>query len=300
MLRHDIFPVLNTSDDVCAGAGSSVFVQKLCEPLRNVSRVELCSLVLPPESGLCYVLVSIDELGMRDMPVMFRGLHHHQAGTTFTLDCNPDWHMTEMPSRTEPVTRLSVSITRPDRTKFDGPVIVAMMLRITHAPLLEVVRAITWAPDAAVERLTRSLMVLDTDFAEVVEGHDVYHFVSPCETPLYDVCEVRLLGMRMPPLFWARDRWEPYCTLVIPELNVTWPIQHSWFLTDKDIVDWSALPEYHVHIQSPVSTAQRLTVRLLATPPSGGQQQVLTAAQTSNRFKCCLLLQLIHRRLPYS
>ncbi|WIA10873.1 hypothetical protein OEZ85_011039 [Tetradesmus obliquus] len=289
MNRTDVVPVSNLAEAVSSGANTSDFVLRLCEPLRGVSRVEVFSLAAPPpdraaadgaSAATTYVLLTIAELGIAQMPVFYRCLHHPEAGITFTLDCNPEWHFAAPAVPLGPVDRLSVRLTRPDGSLF-ADAHVTMLLRVTCAPRQELLlRATTQS------KTQTQLLLLD------MANSSSYEFVASLATPLYNIEGVRLLGMRMPPLFIpASSTWEPYLELHIEELGIRWQVQHTWYFTNHDTVDWCVLPQHHRRCLVPPINATRLTARILSRINTG-KLHTVTPNETCDRYQCCILLQV--------
>lgn len=297
-VRTDIVPICNMGEQVLHGSGSSAFCVRLWDPVRNVSHVELSCLAVPPpplDGVSSYVQLTIPELKVSKWPVFYRCMHFHEAGNTYTLDCNPKWHFLALQVPIGVVERLTVFLTHPDDTPLKTPSEIALLLRLTHCPRQEIL------PMSMPSRKQTKLVMLDISKAQTQPQPDSYDFVTSLdEQPFYDIESVRLLGIRMPPLFLqATKTWEPYLHLHIPELNIEWTVQHTWYYTDHDIVDWCVLPEYHcvAHMRPPVTTT-RLSVQLLSSIATG-KPHIVTRHETCDKLKCSILLQITSRHVPF-
>lgn len=280
------------------GANSSSFGARLDEPLPNVCRAELCALSVPPpgNNGNTYVLVTIRELDITELPVFYRGLHHAEQGNTYPLEVRPGLHVHAPILPIASVDRLSVTICSPDGTPLPGACLpISLLLRITVTPRLEV---LAWQ-DLKLAPVQEKLVMLDMDFALARQG-DTYCFQArlPGHQPLFDVSFVRLVGLRMPPLFVRPRTWEPYVELHLQELGIRWLVQHTWYFTDHDMVDWSVLPDHHAaSVQPPRTLPGKLTVNLSSRMKTGVFHPV-TSSETCDRSTCCILLHVTSRRVP--
>jgi hypothetical protein len=118
-----------------------------------------------------------------------------------------------------------------------------------------------------------------------------YEFVTSLDKQLSMVQAVRLIGLRMPPLFIRTRTWEPFLVLTIDELGVRWPVHHTWYMTDHDVVDWCVMPEQHSKQVSPPVSCNKLSVSLLSSIVSG-VPHIITAKETCDILRCSILLEV--------
>lgn len=286
-------PVLNLGHGVESGHGTSSFVFRLPEALRSVGRVELHALIVPPSPLAAYVMVSVPELGIDSMPVCYKSIHHPVAGNTYALDCNPRWHQHAPPTPIGQVSRLTVRITCPKSAPL-SPGAITMLFLIKHNPRCELPLLISPRPAC-----TTQLIMLDMARATRQATGDGYAFeVAMPDGPVHNIQLVRLCALRMPPLFLPPHTWEPYVDLELPELGAKWQVQHTWYYTNQDTVDWCVLPDHHCVWPQPLATVSRVSVRL-ASRIGSGEPHTVTAAETGGRLCCSVLLQLVSTRFLY-
>ncbi|KAF6252691.1 hypothetical protein COO60DRAFT_1643815 [Scenedesmus sp. NREL 46B-D3] len=214
----DILTICNAGESVTCGAGTSSFVVRLRDVLRHVGRVQLFALAAEPDPSITYVRLSVRELGIDEWPVFYRCMQLNGDFSTngFLLECMPDWHAASHATPLGLVDRLSVHVTRPDGSAL-GSTHVTLLLKVAHTPRL------AEAPLLQLQRSPKQagLLMLDMACARGADGVR-YEFVVPLDEPLYSVDAVRLLDLRMPPVFVSLPRraWEPYVHVEIEELGI--------------------------------------------------------------------------------